>query len=528
MTFFHFGKMDGWQGNLAQALVEEGWAAARKGGGLSVWSPKRLKPCRGLSYVDGFVIAREPLGGGSPVLSLSSRRHYFDTGSTLPASKPERILFSGNPPAHPHPEVRITSCLQFAKELAAVLPGFDGTPLKPSSVRTNVHMRTKLVLGGSIESDQIHAPWMVLPATGFHSVPDSFTVNVSAANANDPRARVYAEELLSAFGRYRCDAEINLMSYGDLVERGLLPGEVGLIALEGRKPAALRSEENEFLDLLDARGMPYRMFSLSNTNQKWSACDQAASLVYTAGGIPYKLSLPWPDGLGDTFVVGVDLGHPYGSDHSILVISLLDSAGIHLHSWRFRQKRDETADLDALEAGLGKVAAMAAAQSGMEKNRFLVIRDGRRNLAERVSHYRGALSPELSFVDLSKRSTGHMFAGTINGPTPAQPGSVCVYGDYATPFLTSIAPPTPRQMVNAQKIIMRESWDGLNLGSEVVTDLIAGLCYAPSLGMKPHRSPAPVYWANGIASIKETNCQFRGQRYSESHVCAGRNSILAI
>ena len=67
--------------------------------------------------------------------------------------------------------------------------------------------------------------------------------------------------------------------------------------------------------------------------------------------------------------------------------------------------------------------------------------------------------------------------------------------------------PFPSEMINPKGNYRKVGW--LGLGRHVCT-LLTGLL-APSLGMKPHRSPAPIYWANGIAGIKETNCQFRGQ-----------------
>ena len=170
----------------------------------------------------------------------------------------------------------------------------------------------------------------------------------------------------------------------------------------------------------------------------------------------------------------------------------------------------------ALQSGLRKARELVEKLTGQKKNNFLVVRDGRRNKSERVRHYREVLGKAMTFVDLSKRSSCHMFASSAR-PKSAEPGTVHFVGKKNTPSILPIVPSFHQQMINPQKVIMRKEWDGLGLGIERVCTLLTGMCYAPSLGMKPHRSPAPVYWANGIASIKPHNCQFRGQQFSDEN-----------
>ena len=43
-----------------------------------------------------------------------------------------------------------------------------------------------------------------------------------------------------------------------------------------------------------------------------------------------------------------------------------------------------------------------------------------------------------------------------------------------------------------------------------MVQILVGLSYSPCLGMRPHKSPGPVHWADGFASISSTNCKFRG------------------
>ena len=517
-TILPFSFRPAWQERIGSDLTSSEFKATRIGYGVAVHEPGKLVSSRNtnIQYADGVFLSRECVDGENPVLAFTSRRLYFGEASLEPLRESETALFGGNPPPRLSPSEKIKEVLYWTEVLSERINELSASPITPTSILSDLHAETVLEAGNGCLSDQLATPWNAVSEFGFHTVPKNFTVNVGLENLGDPRARLYAECLLDAFDRYHCPVDVNVMSLGDMVEHGRHAGEVGLVALEGLKPTALRRNEREAMNELDRNAVPYRAFSLSNTQMKWSARDQAASLVYTAGGIPYRLHLPWPEGMEETFLIGVDLGHPYGTRESSLVVTLSDSHGIHLCSWRFAQKRDETADLNALETGLGFASKMAEEISGSSNGRFLVIRDGRRNQAERVFHYRRALGEQVTFVDLSKRVAGHAFERHGDRYLPIPGGTAIRYGENGPPILFPIDPATGEQMIRGQKILMRDNWDRLNLGLDTVAKLIAGLCYAPSLGMKPHASPGPVYWANGVASIKPENCQFRGQNYNQS------------
>jgi hypothetical protein len=51
---------------------------------------------------------------------------------------------------------------------------------------------------------------------------------------------------------------------------------------------------------------------------------------------------------------------------------------------------------------------------------------------------------------------------------------------------------------------------------KALVDVLIGLSYSPCLGLKPHKSPGPVHWADGFASISRTDCRFRGLGCVES------------
>jgi hypothetical protein len=501
--------MSGWQTQVVEALEKLGFEIHEKRNAIWAWKTSKVIPGKDgqpdMAY--GCELTREPLGGGAAALALRAKEIFLEKGKIVYLDPSERSPVSG-----PLPEKWIRACLSLADRLVDHLEGFSNVPVEVVGENLNAGRETSLVFGQESRSADLKSPWNGLRSSGFLKTPEGFGVILFLENPEDERARGYANFLKSALCNYGEGVAFEFRSFAD--SKSVPNGSVGLVGLQGEKGTPLQKSEQVVMDELDRANCPYRAFSLSNQEMKWSAFDQAASLIYTAGGTPYALELPWPEGMENTHSIGIDLSHPIGTKKSILAVSLIDPRGLHVHSWRFEQARSENADLAALKNGLEKAKALVAERSGKEEDEFLVVRDGRRNKSERVGHYREVLGRRMTFVDLSKRSSCHMYAKGAR-PTKAWPGTVLYVGELNTPFLLTIPPVFDKQMVTPQKVLIREDWDGLGLGIERVCALLTGMCYAPSLGMKPHRSPAPVYWADGIASIKPENCQFRGQRYSQ-------------
>jgi hypothetical protein len=99
----------------------------------------------------------------------------------------------------------------------------------------------------------------------------------------------------------------------------------------------------------------------------------------------------------------------------------------------------------------------------------------------------------------------------LEGGACAAPGTMCVPSGSDYFFLLTFRTQVSRQI--AQPLKVRVSHDGLALGRGHIARLLTGLCYAPTLGLNPTRSPAPIYWADGIAAIGPTNHQFSGLHF---------------
>ena len=289
-----------------------------------------------------------------------------------------------------------------------------------------------------------------------------------------------------------------------------------LVPVTGRIGDPLPAESERLMNMLENHGVPYRLFSRDNTAMQWAAFDQAGSLLDCGGGVPFQLMVPNIESLQPLYFLGVDLGHPMDVRKSWVVVSLVDSTGCHVRSWRCRQARDETVRVAVLTRALRWVREQLA-KLGHPRAQLIVLRDGRLHRGEEVRFYREHLPGQLSFVEVAKYGNPVMFCDdATQGIAP--PGSVGCSQDPVVAFITPVKANTKDQLPRTMKIHMRTDWDGLSLGMKNVCEILAGLSYSPGLGLRPHFLPGPLYWADGIAAIGPTNHQFSGQRYDEPDV----------
>ncbi len=492
----------------------------RKGAGCVLWNPKGVTPWRGtLKYVDGVQVVREWLGPGIAGLTIIPRRIYFESESDLPSAKPEWILAGDAKPALAPTAKRIRMCLDSAAWIASHMPGFDPNPLPVSRIRAALHERTRMVFGGGSQGTPVQKASGLLTRHGFHAVPPNLRIELVAEDVANAKVKLYQGLIMDAFLRCKHPLKAPAISY-DEMQKKLSSGKAGidrmrkgycaLIAVTGKKGQPLLKKPTALIDFLQSAGVPFRMFSVDNRSLNWSALDQVGSLLMGAGGIPYALQLPWPADFEPPYILGVDLGHPKAIRASWVVMSLMDPKGVLIESWRHRQERDETIAPAVLEAGLTWARKAAREYNGGQDTRFLVIRDGRLHEGESLKTYRHILGARITFVELAKYNNPEMFIPG-ESPRPAPAGTECLIAGSVTPFIVPVSPRLASDLSHTLKLHMAPPWDGLALGIDKILEIITGLSYTPGLGLATHALPGPIYWADGIAGIGETNHQFSGQ-----------------
>lgn len=521
LTIFGARNLENWQDRLACILNRMRFAYAKSKYGLTIWNPKDISNLTyGWNYAAAWRVTREGFGRDKYGLGVKSVRVYFQGNSTEPTAVPENVLSKFRYKAPSLPKVRISHAKEFGAIFGGRFPGLNSDSVS-FVIDDNITDHTKLVCAVDSAVSIREKHWESVRNQGFLRVPLDFEVFVVSEKNTDPVCDEYSGVLANTMDKFGVNGSVSRKSYKDIWELldkntnpdSKLKGRALLIGLNGQAGDGLSKEEARLMEELESRGIAFRMFSKQNPQLRFSGFNQLSDLILVAGGTPYELSLPWPEDLKrNPFIVGVDLGHPLAGQ-SILCLTLSDSRGNLIKSWRSEQERDETADPSTLIRLLGLAKFEMKRISGREESPVLVIRDGRIHTGENVATYRSHLSKELSFCDLSKRPNAHPFSEESN---LAKAGTAYFPQFSASAYFVSSPPIFEGQMTTLQKVHFPRSWDGLEIGLERLVQILVGLSYSPCLGMRPHKSPGPVHWADGFASISSTNCKFRGLGCVES------------
>lgn len=520
-----------WEREALAALTRHGYEGTLRGRSLIAWN-RNLLAVRGsrTRYADGVSIRKIWLGSGFHALSLTPRRLYFDGSGALLAGTENEVLGRGVRPKV-LPDALLAGCLEVGDVLQSAgvtgASGLCGTQRDAEGI-----LEASRALGGCGASFGLEADmWRGLRLSKAFYVPDGFELLV----IRDPdywhdRAADYVRYLhadwfpevgiADAGERVRVipidKAVEQLSSRADQSPSKALLQKVFLVPIAGFPGDALPEKQNEVLQLLERSGYCYRVFSYDNRDPKWSSRSQVPSLIQAAGGIAYQLSLPMPEQAAGTYFVGVDVGHAHRACArriSRVVVSVLDPHANFVVAVYADTELDESIPGCLLDLLLTEAIAKAQALIRESIKRVVVLRDGRipayRKGADRESPevYRRVLGESISLVEVRKRDNPIMFTRGSNRLSPA--GTACSPAGSQVRFV--VAHDSVSGVPNAFKLHMPSGCDGLGIGLERMSAIVAGLCYSPSLGLKAHL-PGPIYWADGVASTTEHSYKFKGQR----------------
>jgi hypothetical protein len=523
---------DDWADDCSIALKGDGNLVNRRGRSkLETWSPSDVKGLNAnLRYVDALEVASVWLRAGRTGVRISPKRLYF-TSEDL--SRPDRrkefeILGQSSRPPTNVPEI-LKRVLGTGDRL------IDEGRLAPCQIddeesEFDALQFTQAFGKNEHEFSLAHDLWKGLREAKVFSVPDDFKVMVVVDESQpDHFVNTYVnklfEEWLPELGiadprshLLRTTLAKALQQIHD-VEQGRRPANlerfVFLVPVSGKPGDPLPAEQRQFLEILDRLEVPYRCVSFDNTQPKWSARSQAISILQGFGGIPYRLRLPLPSQADDCLFFGVDIGHDHRTRRvSRLVVSVLDNYGLHIVSTRMRQDLNEAAADDALRRMLKRAREAALSRLGTDTKASIVVRDGmipktrKGSRAESLDTYFSALGSDTTVLECRKRGNPYIYVGDSAKPSPGRAGNACSPIDSDVRFLCSHD--TPFGLASVLKLHIPKGADGLSIGLNVMTEIMAGLCYSPSLGLRPHL-PGPVYWADGIGSTAKHQYRFAGQ-----------------
>ena len=193
-----------------------------------------------------------------------------------------------------------------------MLDGFTGESLAPDSFERKVHEKNHLVTKSG-EAPINPSIGRLLKFNGFLKCPTNLELIILADEPDNSVVRQYAANIERGFRNYGFQGKVISQSFDAglrMPQKNLSKHSVGLIALSGNRGSALHPKELAVMEHLDRCGVPYRMFSMNNSELFWSSLDQVGDWQMLAGGIPYRMNFNWPKGR-PIYSVGVMLGIPF-------------------------------------------------------------------------------------------------------------------------------------------------------------------------------------------------------------------------
>lgn len=511
-------KKNKWFDHLTQTLPSLNYNYKRTPYSVKAWKSHEKKPVNeNVCYAYGYEISSMDEGD---FITVSQKTFLFDSDKEYPSQKPfTKLLNSNEYPPQITKRERIAAILEFVKKMAEKSTFLNPEPVAPVEIRRKLHSRSQYILAKGSPASCGTKLSSSLMSRGFYDPPMPLKINIIIPG-EDETGGLMTNHINRAADRLNTTVECNMWDYDNILEkiemfknRGNRPekGRVSLIGVRGQKGEPLDEKAQKLTAKMDGNGIPYRLFSLDNTELKWSAFDMFGILVSLAGGIPYKLKLPLPEKLKNPVFLGIDLGHPKSQCKSYVVITAVDSHGLLQAYWKGVQPRDETLRPETMKNGLKWIRNFLNRRfdNGCE---IIVMRDGRMFKNESFKPFEQAFNQPFTFMEIRK-SPAPCICQNLN---TALAGTACKVNGITGTFLTAYYTNNKENLTHPVRI--RIPRDDLSLGENAAVEIVAGLCYAPTLGLLPSRIPAPVYWADGIAAIGPLNHQFSGLHFVE-HYC---------
>ena len=357
-------------------------------------------------------------------------------------------------------------------------PALKGKPLRPA-VRTNLHC-----------TSQTHSREHL----------GSFVTKVSSALAGFGISAVVRHVEFDAF----------LESLLRLTPEQVQDQSVVLIGVPGSKTdrQPIPPETLTVFRLMDALGIPYRIFGDPSLDGSFPANDMAPYLAMLLGASLKEVELA--PAFAETLFLGLDLGHPLHMGDSVPVLSVVDSRGRLQAWWRGRQVRDETLRRETTNRATSWLLDWLRL-TNRQPSDFIVLRDGKVNKHDGLDEMAHALPQPATLVEVVKNPVPMM---RLDGGL-APPGTWIEISPGRDGFLQMPEPAINGHIAHPLRL-RRVGSDGRHSLADIAGAVFT-LCHAPTLGLRVPGSPVPVYWSDGLAANSGRDLQFRGLNHVTNH-----------
>jgi len=496
-----------WAPSLVSVLESMKVTAVPGGGRVLAWTG--IREHRGVRFAEGWTLSRLWLGPRRWALGITAKRLYFN--GTEIDRRPEHEIVGDDRPAG---RSTIEEYHEQTKLLMALTTRLPGHPQPVSLVQTadGLESARSVCIGTATKPFVTSNLNHIYRELGFDCVPPAWTISVCGV---DGVASAVLSEFVTRIKRaatqrhaaiaVRASSISEIRSRLESVEKsGVRPGRCVLFVLPNRDQHP-SPEFFALLSALDAHRVPYRR-AYATDALDFSIPDQLPSLLLACGGRPHRIAwgaegeMPW--------LLALDLGHQRESANSVVVATLTSPDGILVHAAKTVQRKDETIDRQSLERLLTSCAAAMANRSDVGRG-VLLLRDGRHFENEDGGAYPRLLGRTLSVIEYRKRWNPQIVGSERSGGFVSDIFAAHVPGS-TTMFLTTTIPRSPSALPDVAKVTWREEWNQLKLTHGEIARSLVSAAAAPGLGLHARHLPAPVYWADGIAGISESDLRFRG------------------
>lgn len=280
--------------------------------------------------------------------------------------------------------------------------------------------------------------------------------------------------------------------------------KIALLALDGKAGERPSKEALSWIHTLKEQSIDYVIFnamsdvSLTNRNH-----GTATHLLSKLGGYHYHTVPESVPDLPEHWCIGLDLGYGALSRAQAAIITLTDGKGRLKGYWRAIKDVGETLSPDILKEGMTWIVSLAEEIDPGKK--FLAFRDGGRPRDEPLRLYEELLPHGRStLIEYAKRGNPMMLN---DGKQPA-PGTFCTTPESPDTFLFAVQSPLNGSLTKTVKFFTDHN--ELEYSKQQIGEILIALCFAPKLSFQPSRLPAPIYWADGLASVSGSNLKFGG------------------
>jgi hypothetical protein len=497
-----------------------------RGQRIRLWNPDRpaeRTPRPDVGYRDGIQLQRVDLGSQRKrsAIGLSICRLYFKEDSKMPAVESQVELFrAGSTPELPRhipflPDAR--ALLDTFNENDPILTPLEGIHYNGVSSLVTFHFGSN---GDTNLSEMARGSYSKNILGRVRSNPPVSTVDmnlalVSGFSRAPDKAKTFARAVSDVLqNEWGCGISKVLIHDHDQLREWQQKTEgqkrIMLIALDGKRGDRPSQATMEWLRLLSEEQIPFQLCSLQ-TNPAYARHGVACVILAKTGGLLYQVGTESVSDLMDHWCVGLDLGLGGEKDGKIAVITLTDGLGQLRAHWRALKDMDETLSEEVLRDGLGWIVSKA--ESLAPGRKFLAFRDGIRPKNETLEVYQDLLpSGRSCLIEISK-SGNPMF---IDDDVPPVPGTFGIAESSDKTFLYPASSPQQGVLTNAVKFFSPHN--ELNYDPNQLCEIIVALCHAPKLSFQPCSQPAPIYWANGLAGLSNSNLQFGGWSHLPNQV----------